>query len=92
MQFWFCRQAGLALPLIALQYHEVKVNLTFRAQSKLLCTMTKGGDDWQCSGGDKCDDVNGLAVMTTTALLPALVLVACTVLSKLVPKVSLLVP
>ena len=56
MQFWFCRQAGLALPLIALQYHEVKVNLTFRAQSKLLCTMTKGGDDWQCSGGDKCDD------------------------------------
>lgn len=30
MQFWFCRNAGLALPLIALQYHEVKVNLEFR--------------------------------------------------------------
>ena len=27
--FWFCRNPGLALPLIALQYHEVKVNLTF---------------------------------------------------------------
>ena len=27
LQFWFCRNAGLALPLIALQYHEVKVNL-----------------------------------------------------------------
>jgi len=25
LQFWFCRNAGLALPLIALQYHEVKV-------------------------------------------------------------------
>ena len=25
-QFWFCRNRGLALPLIALQYHEVKVN------------------------------------------------------------------
>ena len=28
LQFWFCRNAGLALPLIALQYHEVKVILT----------------------------------------------------------------
>jgi hypothetical protein len=27
--FWFCRNAGLALPLIALQYHEVKVNVTW---------------------------------------------------------------
>ena len=30
LQFWFCRNPGLALPLIALQYHEVKVNLEFR--------------------------------------------------------------
>lgn len=30
LQFWFCRNAGLALPLIALQYHEVKFNITFR--------------------------------------------------------------
>jgi hypothetical protein len=29
LQFWFCRNPGLALPLIALQYHEVKLNLTF---------------------------------------------------------------
>tara|TARA_Y100000389_G_scaffold172885_1_gene181675 strand:+ start:1 stop:1404 length:1404 start_codon:yes stop_codon:yes gene_type:complete len=27
LQFWFCRNPGLALPLIALQYHEVKINL-----------------------------------------------------------------
>ena len=25
LQFWFCRNIGLALPLIALQYHEVKL-------------------------------------------------------------------
>ena len=31
LQFWFNRNAGLALPLIALQYHEVKVNITFAA-------------------------------------------------------------
>ena len=27
LRFWFCRNPGLALPLIALQYHEVKVIL-----------------------------------------------------------------
>lgn len=29
-QFWYCRNPGLALPLIALQYHEVRVNLDIR--------------------------------------------------------------
>ena len=29
LQFWFCRNPGLAIPLIALQYHEVRVNVTF---------------------------------------------------------------
>jgi hypothetical protein len=35
LEFWFCRNPGLALPLIALQYHEVKVNLEFRPLSEL---------------------------------------------------------
>ena len=30
LQFWFCRNIGLALPLIALQYHEVAINIKFR--------------------------------------------------------------
>ena len=29
LRFWFCRNPGLALPLIALQYHEVKIKLTY---------------------------------------------------------------
>jgi len=29
LTFWFCRNPGLALPLIALQYHEVKIKLTW---------------------------------------------------------------
>ena len=41
LQFWFCRNVGLALPLIALQYHEVKVNVTF-AQRANLCTAGAG--------------------------------------------------
>ena len=34
LQFWFCRNPGLALPLIALQYHEVKINVTFNDLDK----------------------------------------------------------
>ena len=30
LSFWYCRNPGLALPLIALQYHEVKINIDFR--------------------------------------------------------------
>jgi len=35
LEFWFCRNPGLALPLIALQYHEVKINIEFSALSEL---------------------------------------------------------
>ena len=32
-EFWFCRNVGLALPLIALQYHEVKVKIDFETKA-----------------------------------------------------------
>jgi len=38
LEFWFCRNPGLALPLIALQYHEVKINIEFSALSELTST------------------------------------------------------
>ena len=31
LQFWFCKNIGLSLPLIALQYHEVIINIDFSA-------------------------------------------------------------
>ena len=36
LQFWYCRNPGLALPLIALQYHEVKVNVDLRPLDECL--------------------------------------------------------
>jgi hypothetical protein len=36
--FWFCENAGLALPLIALQYHDVKFNLTFNSAANCYIT------------------------------------------------------
>jgi hypothetical protein len=40
LQFWFCRNPGLALPLIALQYHEVKINIDFRPIGECLWAVT----------------------------------------------------
>ena len=38
LQFWFCRNVGLALPLIALQYHEVGLDIKFREMTALINT------------------------------------------------------
>jgi len=35
LQFWFNRNPGLALPLIALQYHEVKVSIQLATQAEM---------------------------------------------------------
>ena len=45
LMFWFCRNPGLALPLIALQYHEVKVKVKFETVARIFekaanCTTT----------------------------------------------------
>jgi len=40
LQFWFCTNPGLALPLIALQYHEVKINLDIRPIDECLWAVT----------------------------------------------------
>lgn len=36
LQFWFCRAEGMALPLIALQYHEVRFVLEFEEIANLI--------------------------------------------------------
>lgn len=48
LQFWFCTNPGLALPLIALQYHEVKINLDIRPIDECLWAVTT----LSCNNGD----------------------------------------
>jgi hypothetical protein len=43
LQFWFNTNPGLALPLIALQYHEVKINLDLRPIDECLWAVTTLG-------------------------------------------------
>jgi hypothetical protein len=42
LQFWFCRNPGLSLPLIALQYHEVKVKVDFQGVDSWAGVHTEG--------------------------------------------------
>jgi hypothetical protein len=56
LQFWFNRNPGLALPLIALQYHEVRFNITLGNATDLV----KGAS------------ATGTAVSAAAAALPAL--------------------
>jgi hypothetical protein len=38
LEFWFCRNVGLALPLISLQYHEVRLKIQFEDIAKCIAT------------------------------------------------------
>jgi hypothetical protein len=44
LQIWFCRNPGLALPLIALQYHEVKINIEVRPLDECLFAVSSVGN------------------------------------------------
>jgi hypothetical protein len=42
LEFWFCRTIGLALPLIALQYHEVKLKIEFESHNNCIYQIGTG--------------------------------------------------
>ena len=60
LEFWFCRNVGLALPLIALQYHEVKINVEYESAPNLvdtndanLCHDEDVSTGFGCTNGNK---------------------------------------
>jgi len=55
LQFWFCRHTGLALPLIALQYHEVKFSIEFETLANLI---NLGEDGSTLSGSPSLGDTS----------------------------------
>jgi len=60
-QFWYSTNPGLALPLIALQYHEVKINLDIRPIDECLWAVTS----LSCNTGPEPNKpVNQLSVGT----------------------------
>ena len=76
LQFWYCRNPGLALPLIALQYHEVKINLDLRPIDECLWAVTTldcGRGKETVGDGLTHPDPTGLVQKVTTAYNQSLV-------------------
>jgi hypothetical protein len=48
LQFWFNRNPGLYLPLIALQYHPIRINLKLRSLTQLITTFGAVTDAQTC--------------------------------------------
>jgi hypothetical protein len=44
-QFWFCRNPGLALPLIALQYSDININITLRELKECIWAAEQSAAD-----------------------------------------------
>ena len=63
LQFYFCRNNGLALPLIALQYHEVQLNFVFSPKFKIANNFIV--NNGVITSGDK---FNNLKMSNTTLL------------------------
>jgi hypothetical protein len=76
LQFWFCRNPGLALPLIALQYHEVRINLELRPSDEVLfavSTLTSNAPDPNNGLGVGGGTTPGTSVKDTVAYQKSLV-------------------
>jgi hypothetical protein len=67
LQFWFNRNPGLALPLIALQYHEVKLNIKFASKQNTYTNLTTVGIDDRTHVAD-WSDFDGIGDMQSASL------------------------
>ena len=67
-EFWFCRNVGLALPLIALQYHEVKIKIDFEQKNKCLINLTDMTDTSVSSEAIGTTSTSGATDLTDMSL------------------------
>jgi hypothetical protein len=58
LEFWFCRNIGLSLPLIALQYHEVKIKIDFETFAN--CTFQKTVTNNYANGANSAETSTSL--------------------------------
>jgi hypothetical protein len=62
LEFWFCRNVGLALPLIALQYHEVKIKIDFETHNNCLMNLIATGFNTEVYTGAAASTLNEMAL------------------------------
>ena len=46
LQFWFCKNPGLAIPLVSLQYHEIKIQLNIAQLSQITTNTNITGKEF----------------------------------------------
>ena len=63
LEFWFCRNIGLALPLIALQYHEVKIKIEFEQLNNCVYKMSGNNTAALVSSGGVTGEATDLAAL-----------------------------
>jgi hypothetical protein len=63
LMFWFNKNPGLSLPLIALQYHEVKIIMEFRNAAELIVGLTSTGDRDFAANTTSIRDSSGVALV-----------------------------
>ena len=68
LEFWFCRNVGLALPLIALQYHEVKIKIEFETKNNCLINLQVGTGTLATSEEFTASTTGNVANITDMAL------------------------
>jgi len=64
INFWFCKgSAGAALPLIALQYHEVRISIELAAKTEVLRTIsgTEAASDLAMADASGITDIDAMA-------------------------------
>jgi hypothetical protein len=66
LAFWFCRNIGLSLPLIALQYHEVKITIQFNPAQALIVGLNANGDRSSSTNTTNIADVGGVQLTSTS--------------------------
>lgn len=66
LMFWFNKNPGLSLPLIALQYHEVKVIMEFRNAAELIVGLTAAGNRDFASNTTSIRDSSGVSLVNAS--------------------------
>jgi len=69
LQFWYCRNPGLAIPLIALQYHEVRINVEF--EQNYNCCYGDKDRDWAAAYVAPSSLGNGVTAISQLQLVAA---------------------
>lgn len=66
LQFWFCRNPGLAIPLVALQYHELRLRIQFEKFENLLTCVNRNGVYYRpVVNGSPCIDKRNFKIWNT---------------------------